>query len=49
MIEMTPTPSMTDEEVEAWFAAAGLNASVVKRCSVAGCARCNDISLTRAA
>jgi hypothetical protein len=49
MIEMTPTPSMTDEEVEAWFAAAGLNASVVERCSVAGCARCDHRSLTRAA
>jgi len=32
MIELTPTPSMTDEQVEAWFAAAGLNVTVVEHC-----------------
>ena len=37
MIDMTPTPSLTDEEVEAWFAAAGLTVSVVEHCPVAGC------------
>ena len=40
MIEMTPTSNMTDEQVEAWFAAAGLNGTVVERCSVPGCTHC---------
>ncbi|MEA2022678.1 MAG: hypothetical protein U9N79_00135 [Actinomycetota bacterium] len=40
MIEMTPTPSMTDQEVEAWFAVAGLNVSVVEHCPVLTCPVC---------
>lgn len=49
MIEMTPTPDMTDEQVEEWFAAAGLNVAVVERCPVLGCCRCHTNRLTRAA
>jgi len=40
MIELTPTPSMTDEQVEAWFAAAGLSANVVERCPSKECSFC---------
>jgi hypothetical protein len=48
MIEMTPTPSTTDEELEAWFAAAGLTVSVVEHCPVAGCG-CRTGSLVKRA
>ncbi len=40
MIEMTPTPTMTDEQVEAWFAAAGLNVRVVEHCPSNTCPSC---------
>ncbi|MEA3501876.1 MAG: hypothetical protein U9R47_03815 [Actinomycetota bacterium] len=40
MIEMTPTHSMTDEQLEAWFAAAGLNVSVVEHCPSKDCPSC---------
>ncbi len=49
MIEMTPTPSMTDEQVEAWFAAAGLNVSVVEHCPSRECPSCATDSVPRAA
>lgn len=40
MIEMNPTPAMTDTEIEAWFGAAGLSVSVVERCPVEDCNSC---------
>ena len=40
MIEMNPTPAMTDAEIEAWFDAAGLAVSVVERCPVPACDSC---------
>ncbi|MEA3511482.1 MAG: hypothetical protein U9R51_08615 [Actinomycetota bacterium] len=49
MIEMTPTPSMTDEQVEAWFAAVGLNVSVVEHCPSKECSSCTASSVPRAA
>lgn len=49
MIEETPTHTMTDEQVEAWFAAAGLNVTVVEHCPAPGCPRCTDTLLPRAA
>ena len=49
MIEMTPTPSMTDEQVEAWFAAAGLNVSVVGHCPLPDCPHCADTPLKQVA
>ena len=49
MIEMTPTHSMTDEQVEDWFAAAGLNVSVVKHCPSRECPSCTAASVPRAA
>ena len=36
MIETTPTPAMTDTELEDWFSEAGLSATVVERCPVVG-------------
>lgn len=41
MIEMNPTPTMTDTEIEAWFGAAGLTVSVVERCPVPECESCS--------
>jgi hypothetical protein len=41
MIEMNPTPAMTNEELEAWFGAAGLTVAVVERCPVANCDSCS--------
>jgi len=49
MIEITPTPSMTDEEVEAWFAAAGLSVSVVEHCPSQECQFCTEDSARIAA
>jgi hypothetical protein len=40
MIEMTPTLAMTDTELEAWFAEAGLAATVVHRCPAPQCRVC---------
>ena len=40
MIEMNPTPAMTDAELAAWFGAAGLAVTVVDRCPVAACPSC---------
>lgn len=42
MIETTTTPAMTDTELEAWFAAAGLTATVVQRCPAPACEACID-------
>lgn len=42
MIEITPTPAMTDTELEAWFAEAGLTATVVHRCPAPACEACTD-------
>jgi len=42
MIEITPTPAMTDAELEAWFAEAGLTATVVRRCPAHACEACTD-------
>ena len=42
MIEMNPTPAMTDAEIEAWFGAAGLSVRVVERCPLADCDSCSD-------
>ena len=41
MIEMNPTPAMTDIEIEAWFGAAGLTVNVVERCPVPECESCS--------
>jgi hypothetical protein len=49
MIEMTPATSMTDNELEAWFAAAGLNAEVVARCPDPTCELCAPTPLVVAA
>jgi len=49
MIELTPTPSMTDEQVEAWFAAAGLNVTVVEHCPSKKCSSCTGASTPIAA
>jgi hypothetical protein len=49
MIETTPTPNMTDEQVEAWFAAAGLNVSVVEHCPSQECRSCAGDSVPIAA
>jgi len=49
MIELTPTPSMTDEQVEAWFAAAGLNVNVVEHCPSEECSFCTGDSTPIAA
>ena len=49
MIEMTPTPSMTDEQIEAWFAAAGLQVTVVEHCSLKECSFCTGDSAPIAA
>ncbi len=49
MIEMTPLPNMTDEQVEAWFAAAGLSVSVVEHCPSQECRTCVDHAVPTAA
>ncbi|MEA2009675.1 MAG: hypothetical protein U9N78_03120 [Actinomycetota bacterium] len=49
MIEITPTPNMTDEQIEAWFAAAGLNVSVVEHCPSNTCPSCTGTSIPVAA
>ncbi len=49
MIETTPTHSMTDEQVEEWFAAAGLNVSVVGNCPSRECPSCDADSVPKAA
>ena len=41
MIEMNPTPAMSNAEIEAWFGAAGLDVSVVERCPVLACDACS--------
>ena len=40
---------MTDHELEAWFAAAGLTAEVVVRCPDPTCERCAPTPLVEAA
>ena len=40
MIETNTQPAMTDTELEAWFAEAGLTATVVRRCPVPLCRVC---------
>jgi hypothetical protein len=40
MIEINPTSAMTNAEIEAWFAEAGLAAIVVDRCPAPACALC---------
>ena len=49
MIETTPATHMTDNELGAWFAAAGLNAEVVARCPEAACEHCAPTPLVDAA
>jgi len=49
MIEMTPTHTMTDEQVEAWFAAAGLTVAVIERCPSSECPSCVGASTPIAA
>ncbi len=49
MIEMAPTPSMTDKQVEAWFAAAGMNVTVVEHCPSSICPFCTGHSAPIAA
>ncbi len=49
MIEMTPTPAMTDTEMEAWFAEAGLAATVVHRCPAPQCPVCTGADTNRLA
>jgi len=49
MIESTPTSTMTDAEVEAWFAAGGITATVVTVCPEPACRRCASVMLDRAA
>lgn len=44
MIETHPTPAMTDTELEAWFAEAGLAATVVDHCSAPTCRLCSGTS-----
>jgi hypothetical protein len=40
MIETTPTPAMTDPEIEAWFSEAGIPVTVVERCPEPTCSSC---------
>jgi len=49
MIEIAPTPNMTDEQVEAWFATAGLNVTVVEHCPAMECSLCTGASTPIAA
>jgi len=49
MIEIPPITAMTDIELEAWFAAAGLTATVVTRCPDPGCPSCASQVATKAA
>lgn len=49
MIDMTPIPTMTDNELEDWFAEAGLGATVVDRCPAPRCSVCADIGSDRLA
>jgi hypothetical protein len=49
MIEQTPTITMTDAELEAWFAAAGLTVTVAPSCPDPSCRLCNPSVLDRAA
>jgi hypothetical protein len=49
MIEMTPIPTMTDTELEDWFAEAGLAATVVDRCPAPRCSICAGIGSDRLA
>jgi hypothetical protein len=41
MIESTPTPAMTDTELEAWFSEAGIAGTVVERCPTPTCSSCS--------
>ena len=41
MIESTPTPAMTDAELETWFSEAGIVGTVVERCPTPTCAWCS--------
>ena len=45
MIETTPTPAMTNTDVEAWFGEAGIVATVVERCPDPTCAMCPPPSI----
>ncbi|HZJ49232.1 MAG TPA: hypothetical protein VFD97_09405 [Acidimicrobiia bacterium] len=49
MIETTPTPIMTDTELENWFADAGLTATVVGTCPYPTCPSCPSNTLANAA
>jgi len=49
MIETPPIHTMTDTELEAWFAGAGLTATVVDRCPDPTCHLCRRESLAEAA
>lgn len=49
MIERTPTPTMTDTELENWFAEAGVTAAVVGRCPDPTCRPCHNSTLADAA
>jgi hypothetical protein len=49
MLETTPSITMTDAELEAWFAAAGLTVTVVPSCPDPSCRFCNPTALDRAA
>lgn len=49
MIEMTPTPEMSDSELEAWFGSAGLTVEVVPRCPEPTCEICAPSPLVEAA
>ena len=44
MIETTPTPTMTDAELEDWFNEAGISATVVARCPAPTCPSCSPSS-----
>jgi hypothetical protein len=41
MIETTPTPAMSDSELEAWFVEGGITATVVERCPAPTCCWCS--------
>ncbi len=49
MIETRPIIRMTDAELESWFAAAGLTATVVDRCPNPACTLCENQIVMKAA
>jgi len=49
MIETASIHTMTDTELEAWFAEAGVTATVVDRCPDPTCASCRSNVVSEAA